>query len=164
MINYDYNFNGGIIEKTSDKNSKFSVKMNNLKLFVYFLIYFNLFQMVFFMGFSFFSIIIVIYSFYISYSVFYTIMNDEELNFEFDHLTLSKQLKSLGRNILTILVLSFMDFAVGLIFMKDYLLSLLDSYDNYEYYFGIFLIYMSLLRIAYIGYLYYYVIYLTKRD
>jgi hypothetical protein len=164
MNNYDYNFNGGIIEKTNDLSSKFGVKMNNLKWFVYFLICFNLFQMTFFMGFSFFSIIIVIYIFYISYYVIYTLMNDEELNFEFDHITLSKQLKSLGRNILTILILSLLDLAVGFIFMKNYLLSLFDSYDNYEYYFGIFTIYLSLLRIAYMSYLYYYVIDLSKRD
>jgi hypothetical protein len=164
MNNYDYNFNGGIIERTNELKSKFGLKMNNLKWLFYFLICFNLFQIVFFMGNSFFSIIIVIYIFYISHFALYAIMNDEELNFEFDHMILSKQLKSLSKNILVILIFYILDISVGLVFMRDYFLNLFHSYDVYEYYFSVFSTYLSIFRIAYLTYLYFYVNYLSQRD
>ena len=164
MNNYDFNFNGGIFDTQYELKSKFSLKMNNLKWFCYLLIFFNILQIIFFMGYSFFSIIIVFYIFYVSYTILFRIMRDEDLNFEFDHLILSKQLQSLRMNILIIVFLCIIDFGFGIVFMNDYFSVLFQSQDKFEYYFAIFSTYMTILRFGYLCFISFYLKILSLRE
>lgn len=153
MNSYDYYFNGVITDINIESKSKFSLMMNNLKWFTYLLIFFNLLQIFFFMGNSIFSIIIVIYIFYVSYIILFKILNDKDLNFEFDHSSLLKQLRSLGINILFIVLFCILDLGFGIVFMNDYYRELFQSENNFEYYFVIFVTYLNLVRLGLLCYL-----------
>ena len=154
MNNYDYNFNGEMLEKNSDSKSKFILKMNNLKLLCYFLVTLNIFHIIFFMGYSVFSFVIVIYIFYISYKILFRILNEEALFYEIDQKTISNQLQALGLNIILVVFLCILDILVGIVFMDKILFGLFNSENNFENYFGILSTYLSIFRLLYLGFLY----------
>ena len=156
MNNYDYNFNGEMLEKNSDLKSKFILKLNDLKLLCYFLIILNIFQIIFFMGYSVFSFVISFYVFYLSYKILFQILNEEDLFYEIDQKTISNQLQALGLNIILVVFLCILDIVVGLVSMDKILLSLFNSENNFETYFGIFSTYLSIFRILYLGFLYHF--------
>ena len=154
MNNYDYNFNGEMLDKNLESKSKLNVKMNKLKLICYFLIMFNVFQIIFFMGYSFISFVIAVYIFYICYTILNQKMNQDDLYFDLDHKTLSDQLGTLSLNILIIIFLCILDAGVGIVFMKEILSSLFNSENNFEFYFAVFSTYLSVCRLLYLGFLF----------
>ncbi len=156
MNNYDYNFNGEMLEKNSDLKSKFILKLNNLKLLCYFLIILNIFQIIFFMGYSVFSFVISFYVFYLSYKILFQILNEEALFYEIDQKTISNQLQALGLNIILVVFLCILDIVVGIVSMDEILLGLFNSENNFETYFGIFSTYLSIFRLLYLGFLYHF--------
>ena len=95
--------------------------------------------------------------------ILYRIMNDEELNFEFDHSMLSKQLQSLSMNIVLIIFMCLIDFGFGIMFMNDYFSELFQSKNGFEYYFAIFLTYINLLRFGLLCFLSFYVKFLSQK-
>lgn len=156
MNNYDYNFNGEMLQKSSDSKYKFVLKMNHLKLLCYFLTILNIFQIIFFMGYSVFSFLIVIYVFYICYKILFRIISEEALLYEIDQKHISNQLQALSLQILLIVILCILDIMIGIIFMDNILLGLFNSESNIENYFGIFSTYLSIFRLLFVGYLYHF--------
>lgn len=152
-MNYD-----GIITKDYSQSilhPRFFLQFNDLKWLNYFLFGFSIFELIFFMGFTLLSIIIVLYTIYICYKV-YQILQEDNLNFDLDYSATSKLLQNVKIQIVVLILLNLVDIVLSKVFMSDYLqtlYSLESKYDKLFIYFSLFILGFRLIFMGLIWFL-----------
>ena len=148
MNNYDFNYNGDMIEKKYKKN-RLILHLVGLKWMNFLLIGFTIFQNLFFYGFSVISFFISIYIFYLSY-MFILVAKNDPLIVEFEYNDIVTRALSLNFHLHILILLSIIDAMFNFLVNKLFLVELLYSEDLYQKNYGLFIAFIFLFRIIYL--------------
>jgi hypothetical protein len=151
MNNYDFNYNGDMIEKQNDKK-RLILHLVGLKWMNFLLIGFTIFQNLFFSGFSVITILLSIYVLYVSF-LFISLARKDSLIVEFEYNDILTRASSLNFYLNIAILFSVIDAIYSCIVNKSFIVDLLYSENSFEKNYGLFIIYTLVLRIIYLTFL-----------
>ena len=149
MNNYDFNYNNHNPNDAEFINGKNYLKLNDLRWMNIFLIGFNLYQVICFLGFSFISILISIFIFYISYRLA-NVLNFVQMKNEIELSNLKQELAPIKLMLTLCIGLSIADMIHSYFSMNKYINYLLFSEKLLEINFVWFIIYITLFKILFL--------------
>lgn len=148
MNNYDYDFSKDFI-KTDDYFFNKLLILNNLQWLNIFLVSFSLFQLFFFIGYTFVSFLIVGINFSIGIRMFLALTKLDKLFLDIEYLQLVKKLEANLCYFLSSLILSVLDFILAYGGFKFFIFSeLLESHNPFKHKFIAFTMFLLILRLC----------------
>ena len=144
MNNYDFNYNGNMINGQEESN-KFITDLVLVKWINYLSLGFIIFQFFFFIGFSIFSVLISLFIIYICYSLI-IISRKDTACIENETQEIIKKITSLYIMLNIAILLHLLDIIYCSTTMKSYIQEIFYSDDYFQRKFGFFICYSYLMK------------------
>jgi hypothetical protein len=147
MLNFDLNQAKDDIQY----GNKNFIKFNDLKWLNYILISMCLIQLVFFLGYTFISLMIFLQSILISYKI-YKICKEAKLGLDVDYSHIISTINSTCFYLKVCVVLCTFDILISLFTANEFILSLLQGQENFGKKFAVFTIFLIIFRFGFLLY------------
>jgi hypothetical protein len=136
---------------------------NDLKWIDSILMGFTIFQIIFFMGYSYISLVVVIIQFFISYQIF-KIWNSKKINIDLEISNTLESIQNIFKSLLACLIICIIDLILNITYAHEVTDKLLSTNDEYRIKFVYFSYFIMLTRISFLTFIWIFIKRLVKKE